>query len=137
MFLQPFRNLDGCLGTKDDVSTMRQHLTLSSTALTYSPNSSPVQSFMMSFHPFLCLPLSIHPVYEVYRWYMYIVYAFLICLCASVHVNLFFQRFLSNYYRRILKCGTNIRYLKLYCVLENNPSPAHHSLILSIFISLS
>ena len=36
---------------------------------------------------------------------------------------------------RILKFGTNLGYVKLYCVLENQPSSAYHSLYLIIFLS--
>ena len=36
-----------------------------------------------------------------------------------------------------MKFGTNIGYGKLYCVRENQPSPAYQSLYLSIFLSLN
>ena len=36
---------------------------------------------------------------------------------------------------RILKFGTNIKYDRLYCVLENQPHMAYQSLYLSIFSS--
>ena len=37
---------------------------------------------------------------------------------------------------RILKFGSNVGYNLLYCVRENQPPPAYHSLYLSIFLSL-
>ena len=55
-------SLDGRLCTTDDISSMRLHPTLSSTALTDSQNSSPVQSLMLSSHLFLCLPLLLVPL---------------------------------------------------------------------------
>ena len=36
---------------------------------------------------------------------------------------------------RILKYGTNVGYNLLYCVKENQPPHAYHSLCLSIFLS--
>ena len=53
-----------------------------------------------------------------------------VCLC----VNIFFhQRFLSTI-SKILKFGTKVGYDKLYCVKENQPPPAYHSLYLFIFL---
>ena len=37
---------------------------------------------------------------------------------------------------RILKCGTNVGYVLLYCVKENQHAAAYHSLYLSILLSL-
>ena len=38
--------------------------------------------------------------------------------------------------RKILTFGTNVGYGLLYCVKENQPHAAYHSLYLSIFLSL-
>ena len=48
--------------------------------------------------------------------------------------KLFFRKdFTGTTEPRILKFGTNVGYNLLYCVRENQPPPAHHSLYLSIF----
>ena len=45
------------------------------------------------------------------------------------------QRSLRNYYTRIFKFGTNVGFDLLYCVKENQPPAAYHSLYLSTFLS--
>ena len=85
------------------------------------------------------LQIIIPPVYEVYRGY--IVFVFSVTMFVGVFVgvcvcNFFFVKdFSGTTEPRILKFGTNVGY-KLYCVRENQPPPAYHSLYLSIFLSL-
>ena len=57
------------------------------------------------------------------------------CVCVCVCVN-FSSDFSGITEPRILKFGTNVGYNMLYCVRENWPPPANHSLYLSIFLSL-
>ena len=81
------------------------------------------------FKSSLQLMFIIPPVYEVYRGY--IVFAFSVCVC-----KLFFVKdFSGTTVPSILKFGTNIGYVKLYCVLKNEPHMAYQSLYLSIFLS--
>ena len=57
-----------------------------------------------------------------------------VCLCMCVCVN--FKDFSGTTVPRILKFGTNVGYDLLYCVKENQPPAAYHTLDLSIFLSL-
>ena len=73
----------------------------------------------------------IPPIYEVYRGYIVFVFSVTMFVC----VNFFFVKDFSGATElRILKFGTNVGY-NLYCVRENQPPPAYHSLYLSIFLS--
>ena len=76
--------------------------------------------------------LFIPPVYEVYSGF--IVFVFSVCLC--VCVCLCVKDFTGATEPRILKFDTKFGYNLLYCVRENQPPPAYHSLSLSIFLSL-
>ena len=68
----------------------------------------------------------------------HIVFVFSVTMLVDVCVNFFLrQRFLKKTTEpRILKFGANVGYNLLYCVRENQPPPAYHSLYLSIFLSL-
>ena len=50
-------------------------------------------------------------------------------------MEIFFKDFSGTTRPRILKFGTNIRYVRLYCALKNQPHMAYQSLYLSIFLS--
>ena len=71
------------------------------------------------------------PLYEVYSFCLF---SNCVCLC----VNFFFLSKISQELLNleILKFGTNVGYNLLYCVSENQPPPAYHSLYLSISLSL-
>ena len=56
----------------------------------------------------------------------------LMCVCKLFCV----KGFSGTTELRILKFGTNVGYNLLYCVRENQPRPAYHSLFFSIFLSL-
>ena len=58
-----------------------------------------------------------------------------VCVFVCVCVNFFFlvKDFSGTTAPRILKFGTNVGFDLLYCVKENQPPPAYHSLYLSIF----
>ena len=58
-----------------------------------------------------------------------------VCLCVC-KLFFFVKDFSGTTAPRILKFGTNVGYKLLYCVRENQPPPAYHSLNLSIFLSL-
>ena len=59
------------------------------------------------------------------------------CVCVFVCKLFFFVKDFSGATEpRILKFGTAVGYNLLYCVKENQPPPAYHSLYLSIFLSL-
>ena len=52
-----------------------------------------------------------------------------------IFINIFFIKdFSGTTEPRILKLDTNVGYDLLYCVRENHPPPAYHSLYLSIFL---
>ena len=50
-------------------------------------------------------------------------------------MEIFVKDFSGTTGPRILKFGTNIKYDRLYCVLNNHPYMAYQSLYLSIFLS--
>ena len=56
-----YLNLDGRRGTTDDIATITFHLSLSSVALTESPNSFPVHLLMWYSHLFFCRPHLLAP----------------------------------------------------------------------------
>ena len=53
-----------------------------------------------------------------------------------IHREICIKDFSGTTEPRTLKFGTNVGYNLLYCVRENQPPPAYHSLYLSIFLSL-
>ena len=58
------------------------------------------------------------------------------CVCVCVCKLFFFVKdFSGTTAFRTSKFGTNVGYDLLYCVKENQPPPAYHSLYLSIFLS--
>ena len=57
----------------------------------------------------------------------------LVCVCVGVCKLFFFVKdFSGTTEPRTLKFGTNVGYNLLYCIRENQPPPAYHSLYLSI-----
>ena len=77
----------------------------------------------------------ISSVYEVYRGYIVFVFSITMFVCWCV--NFFCVKgFSGTIAPRILKFGTNVEYDLLYCVKENQPPAAYHSIYLSIFLSL-
>ena len=87
----------------------------------------------------------IPPAYEVYRGYIAFYFSVILCVClfvclfVCVCVNFFFffvKDFSGITAHRILKFGSNVGYELLYCVKENQPPHAYHSLYLSIFLCL-
>ena len=53
-----------------------------------------------------------------------------------IHKEICVKDFSGTTMARILTFGTNVGYDLLYCVKENKPPAANHSLYLSIFLSL-
>ena len=53
--------LGGCRGTTDEFATIPFHLDLFSAALVELAKSIPVNSLILSSHPFFCLPLFLFP----------------------------------------------------------------------------
>ena len=67
----------------------------------------------------------------------------MLCVCVCVFVcvcvckpSFYIKDFSGTTEPRILKFSTNVGYNLLFCVRENEPPPAYHSLYLSIFLSL-
>ena len=99
-------------------------------------------SVIKSFHIYL------YPWHTKYEGYIVFVSTENMCVCVCVcklfsHqisrvcvCKLFFPSdFSGTTSPRILKFGTNVGYGKLYCVKENQPPPAYHSLYLSFSFS--
>ena len=92
---------------------------------------------VISFNSFYCFFL--YPGIWSMKGYIVFVFSVNVCVCVCVHACelLFFVKdFSGTTTPRILKFGTNVGYDKLYCIKENQPPPAYHSLYLSIFLSL-
>ena len=85
----------------------------------------------------ICFDIIIPPVYEVYRGYIVFVFSVTMFVCVFMCKLLFLTGFSGTTEPRILKFGTNVGYNLLYCVRENQSSPAYHSHYLSIIISSS
>ena len=84
------------------------------------------------------------PGIRIYRGYIVFIFSVTmfvgvsVCVLVYVCVNFFFfvNDFSGATEPRILKFDTNVGYDLLYCMRENQPPPAYHSLYLSRFLSL-
>ena len=73
---------------------------------------------------------------KIYLCLLFYMFLFSISHSNVIHREICVKDFSGTTVPRILKFDTNVGYVFLYCVKENQPPPAYYSLYLSIFLSL-
>ena len=73
---------------------------------------------------------------EIYFYHLFPFFLFSISHSTVIHREICVKDFSGTTGPRILKFGTNVGYDLLYCVKENQPAAAYHSLYLLIFLTL-